>query len=87
MDAWAAASTYSLSESRTGESVVVESVCDGPGYDRVVELGLVPGTIVDVLRASGTSALVVRLRGTTLAVDKQLSVGVRVCRDERSRRT
>lgn len=46
---------------------------------RLQALGLNDGTVVEVLRRKRNGALIIRVRGTRLAIGKHISQGIEVC--------
>ena len=58
-----------------GKQAVVQAVGAGPGMGRLVELGLVPGTVVEALhRSPSGDPVAYRFRGVVVALrDRQAS--------------
>lgn len=70
--------SFSLCEADAGSAVTVTAVDTGERFTRVTEMGMVPGTHLTVRSRSGRQALVVQLRGATIAIDQSLCAGVYV---------
>ena len=69
---------FSLADAKTGDSVVIARLSLAVGQQRLEALGLVPGTALKLERVYPGGALVVQLRGATLAIDRKLARGVHV---------
>lgn len=72
----------SLSEAQVGDQVeITELLGDHDTRWRLMDLGMVPGTTVEVLRSSPLGdPIVYRFRGTSVALRKQDAATVRVRR-------
>ena len=70
--------TFQLSDASAGQLVTITALGDGPELRRAAELGLVPGTPVAIRRAAGRGAVIVHVRGATLAIDRAVSAGIAV---------
>ncbi len=70
--------SFPLGEAIGGTTLVVKDLAPGPQHARVAELGLVTGTTLHVDRVIGNGALIVQVRGATIAIDRQLSMGIQV---------
>ncbi len=68
-----------LSEVSEGSKVeIVAYRSNGRLAQRLAELGLTPGTLVWVLQCSKSQPLLVRVRGTRLAIDRNSAESLRV---------
>jgi Fe2+ transport system protein FeoA len=71
--------TLALSEVSEGAQVeIVAYRSNGRLAQRLAELGLTPGTLVCVLRCSKSQPLLIRVRGTRLAIDRNSAESLRV---------
>ncbi len=71
-----------LSDARVGERVRVISVAEDDGNLRLLEMGLVPGTPLEVARrAPFGGPLLIRVRGGVLAIDRSWAGAVHVAAD------
>ena len=69
--------SFSLCDARDGDVLTVSAVDSAKMFVRVAEMGMVPGTRLEVRRGQGR-AVIVQLRGATLAIDSGLCAGVYV---------
>ncbi len=67
----AANSFKPLVDVRAGEKVVVKELRGGRGFiARVASLGLIPGTEVEVVRNPGHGPIIIRVKGSYLALGR-----------------
>lgn len=70
----------SLFEGKKGQSYEIKGLYVEEGITRRLQaLGLNDGTVVEVLSRKRNGALIIRVRGTRLAVGKHISQGIEVC--------
>ena len=70
-----------LDETEPGAQVRVVRLLSSDARQRLMQLGLVPGTIVSVRQIRSRGPVIVRLRGCTLALDRELARSVEVAND------
>jgi Fe2+ transport system protein FeoA len=73
-----------IDEGETVELVAVRTL--GPSALRLVELGLSPRTEITVLKAARGQPLIIRVRDSRLAIDRQTARHIRVRRLQKRRR-
>lgn len=68
-----------LNECAIGGRYVVDSVQVDEGITRRLEaLGVNEGTVVNILNKKGSGSVIIKVRGTRLALGKRLSDGITV---------
>jgi Fe2+ transport system protein A len=60
-----------LSEVPTGESVILDSLCEGNELNRrLTSLGFTPGTGIEIVQNYGRGPMIVCVRGTRIALGR-----------------
>lgn len=69
----------SLFEGMKGNSYKIRGLCVEEGLTRRLQaLGLNDGTVITVINRKKSGALIIRVRGTRLALGKHISLGIEV---------
>ncbi len=76
---------FNLSEGTTKEKYIIEEIkIDNTTKTRLQVLGIIKGTIIEILNKRINGSIIIKVRGTRLGIDKEISKSIKIRKESKN---